>query len=126
MPQAPHHTGHNSTAAVHEAPAGAHPFLPAANICIPAWPALHLAPPVSPLPIPPQSTGSLLLASTEAESAALAERQLSLNGHAVRATFLDRTRLGDVEPALHLPRGGGALLVQSDAQIVSACGGAGA
>ncbi|KXZ41516.1 hypothetical protein GPECTOR_420g277 [Gonium pectorale] len=64
-----------------------------------------------------QDCGSLLIATSPAESAALSERQLNLNDMGVRASFADARRLRELEPGLVVPRGGAGLLVQSDHQI---------
>ncbi|KAG2442112.1 hypothetical protein HYH02_009601 [Chlamydomonas schloesseri] len=64
-----------------------------------------------------QDCGSLLVATSPTEAAALSERQMHLNEVGVRASYMDGRRLADAEPGLALPPGGAALLVQADTQI---------
>ena len=51
-----------------------------------------------------QDCGSLLVATTEAESASLYERQVALNAVGLRASYADPRRLGELEAALVPPR----------------------
>jgi glycine/D-amino acid oxidase-like deaminating enzyme len=67
-----------------------------------------------------QVTGSLLLAATAEEVAALPARRDALTAAGVRGAIVLQSReLAMREPALQLPPGGAALLVPDDAQIVS-------
>ncbi len=61
----------------------------------------------------------MLVSTCPNESAALSERQLALNSMGLKATYVDGRRLEALEPGLRLPKGGAALLVPADSQIVS-------
>lgn len=61
----------------------------------------------------------MLLAATASEAQALQERIGPLHNMGIQAVFYDSAAVKQAEPALTLPSEGGALLVQSDAQLVS-------
>ena len=66
-----------------------------------------------------QGNGSMLLAVTASEAQALHDRAGPLHDMGVKAVFYDHKAVKQVEPSLVLPAEGGALLVESDAQLVS-------
>ena len=82
-------------------------------------PLLCTTPP--PCTLPMQPIGSMLVASTGEESAALRERQGLLREAGVQATLVESGIAGRLEPALALPAEGSALLVPEDLQINGEC-----
>ena len=62
----------------------------------------------------------MLLASDECEANELQERAEMLQRHGIRAAYHSQSSVHQLEPALQLPEAGGALLVESDTQLVSA------
>jgi glycine/D-amino acid oxidase-like deaminating enzyme len=67
-----------------------------------------------------QETGSLLLGQTKEEGDQLQWRHDMLSQHGIASQLLSREALRELEPGLALPQQGSGLLVQTDAQIVSA------
>eukprot|EP00798_Chlamydomonas_sp_ICE-L_P012539 gene12539-15754_t len=65
-----------------------------------------------------QTTGSLLLASTEAEAQQLKERQAMLSSHGVASMYLNAAAVQELEPAVSIPEVGGGLVTDLDSQIV--------
>lgn len=63
----------------------------------------------------------MLVASTEEEAVAVKDQQALLESGGLRAFSLTTTQARWMEPALRLPRRGGALLVHTDVQLVSEC-----
>ena len=63
----------------------------------------------------------MLLASDEYEANELQDRAEMLQRHGIRAAYHTQSSVKQLEPALELPEAGGALLVESDTQLVSAC-----
>lgn len=66
-----------------------------------------------------QENGSMLLALTAEEGQDLQDRAAMLQQNGIRAAYHSRAAVTELEPALQLPHSGGALLVESDAQLVS-------
>eukprot|EP00798_Chlamydomonas_sp_ICE-L_P031949 gene31950-33733_t len=64
-----------------------------------------------------QTTGSLLLASTEAEAQQLKERQAMLSSHGVASMYLNAAAVQELEPAVSIPEVGGGLVTDLDSQI---------
>ena len=62
----------------------------------------------------------MLLASDEYEANELQGRADMLQRHGIRAAYHSQSSVKQLEPALQLPEAGGALLVESDTQLVSA------
>ena len=71
---------------------------------------------LSPAAVEWQANGSLLLASSEEESAGLCQRQDLLSQAGLDAQLLSAAQAMQLEPALRLGAAGSALLVPSDAQ----------
>lgn len=63
----------------------------------------------------------MLLAVTAKEAQALHDRAAPLHDMGIKAVFYDHEAVKQVEPALVLPAEGGALLVETDAQLVRRC-----
>ena len=61
----------------------------------------------------------MLLALTDQEGQDLQDRAAMLQQNGIRATYHGQAAVRELEPALKLPEAGGALLVQSDSQLVS-------
>ena len=62
----------------------------------------------------------MLLALSAQEGQDLQERAAMLQQNGIRATYHSQAAVAELEPALQLPHAGGALLVESDSQLVSA------
>ena len=60
----------------------------------------------------------MLLALTAEEGQDLQDRAAMLQQNGIRAAYHSRAAVTELEPALQLPHSGGALLVESDAQLV--------
>ena len=60
----------------------------------------------------------MLLALTAQEGQDLQDRAAMLQQNGIRAAYHSRAAVTEFEPALQLPHSGGALLVESDAQLV--------
>ncbi len=60
----------------------------------------------------------MLLALTAQEGQDLQDRAAMLQQNGIRAAYHSRAAVTELEPALQLPHSGGALLVESDAQLV--------
>lgn len=65
-----------------------------------------------------QANGSMLLASSAEEVAALEVRAAALQTQGVAARGLSAQQVARLEPAVRLPGDGGGLLVASDSQLV--------
>lgn len=65
-----------------------------------------------------QENGSMLLALTAQEGQDLQDRAAMLQQNGISAAYHGRAAVTELEPALQLPHSGGALLVESDAQLV--------
>lgn len=61
----------------------------------------------------------MLLASDSAEAESLQGRAHILQSAGLKATCMSSREASRLEPALHLPQDGAALLLPSDAQLVS-------
>ena len=61
----------------------------------------------------------MLLALSAEEAQGLQERAAMLQQHGIRAEYHPAKAVKQLEPALTLPQAGGALLVESDSQLVS-------
>lgn len=61
----------------------------------------------------------MLLALNAEEAQGLQERAAMLQQHGIRAEYHHQDAVKQLEPALTLPQAGGALLVESDSQLVS-------
>lgn len=61
----------------------------------------------------------MLLALNAEEAQGLQERAAMLQQNGFRAEYHPQEAVKQLEPALTLPQGGGALLVESDSQLVS-------
>ncbi|DBA78931.1 hypothetical protein WJX77_006610 [Trebouxia sp. C0004] len=64
-----------------------------------------------------QENGSMLLALTAEEGQDLQDRAAMLQQNGITAAYHSRAAVTKLEPALQLPHSGGALLVESDAQL---------
>ena len=62
----------------------------------------------------------MLLASTAEEVQGLQERASLLQSHGLKAEYHTQEHVRQLEPALTLPRAGGALLLEADSQLVRA------
>jgi L-2-hydroxyglutarate oxidase LhgO len=60
----------------------------------------------------------MLLALTAQEGQDLQDRAAMLQQNGIRAAYHSQAAVTELEPALQLPHSGGALLVESDAQLV--------
>ena len=60
----------------------------------------------------------MLLALTAQEGQDLQDRAAMLQQNGIRAAYHSQAAVTQLEPALQLPHSGGALLVESDAQLV--------
>lgn len=60
----------------------------------------------------------MLLALNAQEAQGLQERAAMLQQHGIRAEYHPQDAVTHIEPALTLPSSGGALLVESDSQLV--------
>lgn len=63
----------------------------------------------------------MLLALSTEEAQGLQERVALLQQNGIRAEYHPSKAVKQLEPALTLPQAGGALLVESDSQLVSTC-----
>lgn len=63
----------------------------------------------------------MLLALNDQEAQGLLERAAMLQENGIRAKYYPREAVEQLEPALTLPQAGGALLVESDSQLVRLC-----
>ena len=63
----------------------------------------------------------MLLALSAEEAQGLQERAAMLQQNRIRAEYLPSKAVKQLEPALTLPQAGGALLVETDSQLVSIC-----
>ena len=63
----------------------------------------------------------MLLALNGQEAQGLRERAAMLQEAGVRAEYFPQEDVKQLEPALALPQAGGALLVESDSQLVRSC-----
>lgn len=61
----------------------------------------------------------MLLALSAEEAQGLQERAAMLQQNGIRAKYHHHKAVKQLEPALSLPQAGGALLVESDSQLVS-------
>lgn len=61
----------------------------------------------------------MLLALNAEEAQGLQERAAMLQQNGIRAEYHPQEAVKQLEPALSLPQAGGALLVESDSQLVS-------
>lgn len=62
----------------------------------------------------------MLLALSAQEGQDLQERAAMLQQNGIKATYHSQAAVAELEPALQLPQAGGALLVESDSQLVRA------
>lgn len=62
----------------------------------------------------------MLLALSAQEGQDLQERAAMLQSNGIKATYHSQAAVAELEPALQLPQAGGALLVESDSQLVRA------
>ena len=60
----------------------------------------------------------MLLATASHEADQLIQRAAMLQQNGIRAAYHSASAVKELEPALQLPDDGGALLVESDAQLV--------
>lgn len=60
----------------------------------------------------------MLLALNTEEGQELEDRAAMLQQNGIRAAYYSQAAVTELEPALMLPRAGGALLVESDSQLV--------
>ena len=60
----------------------------------------------------------MLLALNAEEGQELEDRAAMLQQNGIRAAYYSQAAVTELEPALMLPRAGGALLVESDSQLV--------